>query len=111
MDSRLNEIKRKLLSEQQGSLGQRVSLLILCALCFLSVASLGYLFLITPMMRCHSPFFYLAAVWLVMEMMVIGYLYVYKNIPKFARDAIVVMVLISNVWFLLFVFSLKACNS
>jgi hypothetical protein len=52
---------------------------------------------------------YFSVIWLAVQWVVIGYLYRYQNIPAFAGDAIKLQVLLGNVWFGLFLFSLQPC--
>eukprot|EP00493_Phyllostaurus_siculus_P022981 UN23315 len=63
-----------------------------------------------PELQCHANYFYLSVLWLAAEYAVIAYLYSYRNIPKFAREAIVLSILIANIWFILFIFGLKECS-
>ena len=107
---RMTEVKGKLLSTSVTGWRVAVSTAVLFILCSGSVAAFGYIFFTMPKLQCHANFFYLSIFWLAAEYVVIGYLYFYKNIPKFARETIVLSIVIANFWFILFVFGLNECT-
>lgn len=84
------------------------------ALFFLStgtVLSWWYAYITLPEAVCHKGIFYLSALWLAVQWTVIGYLYWYRNIPVFARAAVAMLMVMANVWFGLFLFTLQPCVS
>ncbi len=84
---------------------------------FLAVLSTGtvlswyYLYFTLPATQCHKGTLYLSALWLAVQWVVIGYLYGWRDIPAFARTAIKLLIVVANLWFILFLFSLKSCGS
>lgn len=102
-------IKEKLLSTSVVGWQVAFSCVALFSACTVSVAAFGYLIYSTAELECHSVFFYLALLWLASEYAVIGWLYSDRNIPKFARDSVIITILLANVWFILFVFGLTEC--
>lgn len=68
-----------------------------------------YIYYTSSNAACHKGFLYLSYIWLFVQWVVIGYLYQSRNTPAFARDAIKVLILLANVWFGLFLFSLQPC--
>ena len=62
------------------------------------VSVLWYFYFAADGTHCYKGFIYMSALWLAIELIVIGYLYKFKNIPKFARDAIMFMIIFSNLW-------------
>ena len=107
---RMTELNKKLLSTSVTGWRIAVSTAALFILCSGSVAAFGYICFTMPKLQCHTSFFYLSVFWLSAEYVVIGYLYFYKNIPKFAREAIVLSIVIANFWLILFVFGLNECT-
>ncbi|MBB3169438.1 hypothetical protein [Simiduia aestuariiviva] len=105
------KLKEQLLSTSVNNFGSAARAASLLILCGASVAAFGYVLITIPALQCHAFFFYLSIFWLAAEVAVIAYLYRYKNIPRFAREAVVISLLIANFWFILFVFSLQACNA
>ncbi len=107
---RITEAKERQLSTSVTAWKITVSTVALFVLCSGSVAAFGYIYLTMPKLQCHTTYFYLSLLWLGAEYAVIGYLYCYKNIPKFAREAMVFSILLANIWFILFIFGLKECT-
>lgn len=75
-----------------------------------TVATFGYLFATTPALACREFVLYFSAVWLIAQWLSIGYLYLFNGIPAFARGAVHLLILMGNVWFILFIFSLRPCT-
>jgi len=81
----------------------------------LAVASIGvvvcfiYLYITNSGFHCYKGFLILSIIWLTSELVAISYLFFWSNIPKFARDAIKMNIAFANIWFGLFIFSIKAC--
>ena len=107
---RMAELKDRLLSTTVTGWRITVSTAALFILCSGAVAAFGYICFTMPALQCHTNYFYLSVLWLAAEYAVLGYLYCYKNIPKFAREACVFSILMANIWFILFVFGLKECT-
>jgi len=110
MMKKVAEAKEKLLSTSVVGWKLTTSTIALILLCSGSVAIFGYLCLTLPELQCYANYFYLSILWLGSELALIGYFYRYRHIPKFAREAVVPSILISNVWFILFIFGLKECS-
>lgn len=107
--NRIAEVKGKLLSTSVKGWKLKVSTAALFILCGGSVATFGFICFTMPKLQCYANYFYLSILWLGAEYAILGYLYCYKNIPKFARDAVVFSILLANMWFILFVFGLTEC--
>ena len=88
-----------------------LSCVVLALLALGAVGSWWYAYYSTPEAACYKGFLYLSVLWLVAQWIVIGYLYWYRDIPVFARGAIKLLILVANVWFGLFIFSLNPCGS
>jgi len=106
---KITEVKRKLLSTSVTGWKNAISTAILLIMSVSGVGVFGFILLTTPALQCHAIFFYLSLFWLASEVVLIAYLYCYKNIPRFAREAVVFSLLIANIWFILFIFGLKGC--
>lgn len=111
MTDKLGETREKLLSTQYPQWRNLLSCIVLVVLTTGAVSSWWYAYYTTPDTYCHKGFLYFSVLWLVVQWVVIGYLYRYQNIPAFARGAIKLLILLANVWFGLFIFSLKPCVS
>lgn len=103
------EFKEELLSTEYPEWRNKLSSLTLLILVTSVVLSFWYLYLTVPGLECYRGFFYFSFLWLIVQWIVIGYLYWFSNVPRFARTAIKVMIAVANCWFILFVFSLTAC--
>lgn len=108
---KITKLKGKLISTSVTGWGVAVSTAALFILCGSGVAAFGYTLFTIPELQCHATFFYLSIFWLFSEFAVIAYLYCYRNIPKFAREAVVISLLIANCWFILFIFGLQECSA
>ena len=106
---RLKVIKNMYLSTSHSTWKNTLTTVLLLTLCIGFVALFGYLSFTIPKLWCHRVWLYFSVIWLFIEIVVIGYLFLYKNIPRFAREAITLIILISNVWFGLFIFGLDKC--
>lgn len=104
------DIKSKLVSTSVVGWKNTASTIALLIMCGSTVAVFGYLCFSMPAFQCHLNYFYLSILWLIAEYTVIGYLYWYKDIPTFAREALVFFILIANIWLILFIFGLKECT-
>lgn len=107
---KITEIKAKLLSTSVVEWRVRLSALLLLVLCGGSVAAFNYIYFTVPKLHCYSSFFYLSFFWLTAEVSVIAYLSLYRNIPRFARESVEFSIVMANIWFILFIFDLKACT-
>ncbi|MCX4191131.1 hypothetical protein [Methylophaga sp. OBS1] len=110
MAGKLTEAKEKLLSTEYPHWRNRLSCAILVLLTTGMVSGWWYTYYTASEIECHKGILYFSAVWLAAQWVVIGYLYRYQNIPAFARGAIKLLILLGNVWFGLFVFSLQPCS-
>lgn len=107
----MTEVKDKLLSTSVTGWRNAVITVALFIMSSGGVVAFGYALLTIPELRCHAAFFYLSIFWLASEFAVIVYLYCYRNIPRFAREAVVFSILIANIWFILFIFGLQECSA
>ncbi len=107
----MTEIKDRWLATSVTGWRNAVSIVALFSMCSGGVATFGYILITIPELQCHVAFFYLSILWLVSECTVLAYLYCYRNIPKFAREAVVFSLLMANIWFILFIFGLQECSS
>ncbi len=87
-----------------------VSTIFFTLACVGMVGCFWYLYLSLDSIGCYKSFLSMSVIWLVAELFVITYLFLFKNIPVFARESIVIVIAFSNVWFGLFIFSLKPCG-
>ncbi|WP_333608934.1 hypothetical protein [Arsukibacterium sp.] len=89
------------------------NLLSCIALVFLSTGAVliwWYLYYTLPETECHKDVLFLSVLWLAVQWVVIGYLYWWHGTPAFARIAIKLLIMIANIWFCFFLFSLKPCG-
>jgi len=110
MNKALQDAKAKWLSTEYAQWSNILTTLVLTVLVTGAVASWGYFYYSTPNTECFEGFFYLSLLWLLVQWIVIGFMYGYKTIPMFARHAIQLLILLSNAWFILFIFSLRPCG-
>lgn len=110
MVENLTELKKKLLSTEYPRWRNLLSCAILVLLTTAMVLGWWYAYYTATDIECHKGVLYFSAVWLAVQWVVIGYLYRYKDIPKFAREAIKFLILLGNMWFGLFIFSLQPCT-
>ncbi|MDL0432583.1 hypothetical protein QPM17_15680 [Marinobacter sp. TBZ242] len=110
MTENLTEAKEKLLSTEYPRWRNLLSCTILVLFTTGMVSGWWYAYHTASDIECHKGMLYFSAVWLAVQWVVIGYLYRYQNIPKFAREAINLLILLGNVWFGLFIFSLQPCT-
>ncbi len=75
------------------------------------VASVWYLYISAESIECYKGFIYMTIAWIVVELILIAYMFKFNNIPCFARNAISLIIAFSNIWFGLLVFSLKPCGT
>lgn len=109
MSSKLALLKAKLLNTTYPRWRNTLSSSVLFLLSTGMVLSWCWVFYTTPETQCHKGILYFSFVWLFIQWLVIGYQFQYDNIPTFAREAIKLLILMSNVWFGFFIFSLKSC--
>ncbi|WP_344796855.1 hypothetical protein [Litoribacillus peritrichatus] len=109
MSNSLEEIKKYFLSTDYPKWRRGLSALFLIVTSYAAVSVLGYLIYTEIEFGCREVFFFLSVFWLIVQTAVIAYLYFFTTIPAFARWSIEVILLITNIWFLLFLFSLQKC--
>ncbi|MCL6421505.1 hypothetical protein [Aestuariirhabdus haliotis] len=83
---------------------------LLTLMCLGVAGSFWYLYLSEAQLRCYEGFLYLSLVWVAVELVLLFYLFQFTSIPRFVRDAIGLIIALSNVWFGLFIFGLTACE-
>jgi hypothetical protein len=110
MSSNLKELKRNLLSTEYPKWRRGVSSAFLILFSYLAVFTFGYTYFSEPQAHCWKGFFYLSILWLIVQTLVISYLFFFEIIPAFARWSIELLLLVANAWFILFLFSLEACS-
>jgi len=110
MAEKLAEARAKLLSTEYPHWRRRLSCMVLAVSTTAMVLSWWYAYFAAPDAACHQFFLYFSLLWLLAQWVVIGYLYGYRNIPNFARAAITLLILVANMWFGFFVFSLRPCG-
>ncbi len=110
MTDKATDAKEKMLSTEYPRWRNLLSCAILVLLTTGMVSGWWYAYYTASDLACHKGILYFSAVWLTVQWVVIGYLYRYHNIPAFARVAIKLLILLGNVWFGLFVFSLQPCG-
>jgi hypothetical protein len=104
------KLKEKALSTDYPRWRNVAATFFLGLMCLGIVGSFWYLYWTTENIQCHKGFLYLSVVWVLAELFVIAYMFKFNNIPKFARDSIGALIAFSNIWFGLFLFSLKPCG-
>lgn len=109
MAKNLTEAKRELLSTAYPRWRNLLSCAILVLLTTGMVSGWWYAYYTVSDIECYKGISYFSVVWLAVQWVVIGHLYRSQNTPAFARDAIKLLILLGNVWFGLFVFSLQPC--
>jgi len=110
MPNKIEDLKQRLLSTDYPKWRKQVSCLFLLFFSYTSVITFGYLYFTTPELSCWNGFFCLSIIWLLVQTSVIAYLFFFSNIPAFARWSVTMMLLVANIWFILFLFSLTACK-
>ena len=111
MTAKFSQAKEKLLSTGYPRWRNILACVILVLLATGAVSAWWYAYYTATDVECHKGFLYFSVVWLVVQWVVIGYLFRYQNIPAFARGGIKLLILLGNVWFGLFIFSLQPCAS
>ncbi|GGX75177.1 hypothetical protein GCM10007392_47990 [Saccharospirillum salsuginis] len=110
MNEKLKDAIAKQTTTEYAQWRNVLTTLALTVLVTSTVATWGYIFYSTPNIECHENFWYLSLPWLLVQWVVIGFMFWYRNIPMFARHAIQLLIMFSNVWFIFFIFSLRPCG-
>ena len=109
MNSNLEKLKEKSLSTNYPMWRNIVSTSLLAFVCIGVVGSFIYLYLTNSGISCYEGYLIFSIFWLIAELVTLAYLFLWSNIPSFARDLIKINIAFANIWFGLFVFSLKSC--
>lgn len=109
MNLSLSKFKEEYLSTQYPKWRNILSTVILALLCGSTVGIFVYLVGAGANMQCHKSFMWFSIFWLIVELITLGYLFFWTNIPRFARDVIRLNIVFAHIWFGLFVFGLEAC--
>lgn len=109
MNQKIDELIRHMSSVEYPRWRNRASSAFLAVLCTGMVGCYWYLHTIKPSLKCYDGYLFFSVVWLLSEYVLIIYLYRYNNIPRFARTNIKMVIVFSNMWFGLFLFSLQPC--
>lgn len=109
MNPSLEKLKGKLFSTNYSLWRNIVSTSFLGIACLGMVGSFIYLYLNHSGLSCYKGFLVFSIIWLIAELIAITYLFLWSNIPAFARDAVKINIAFANVWFGLFIFGLNAC--
>ncbi|WP_245411446.1 hypothetical protein [Pleionea mediterranea] len=64
----------------------------------------------TPEATCYQWMLYFSGFWLIAQWLVIGFMVMSHQLPMIARQSITLLILISNIWFGLLIFSLQPCG-
>ncbi|MFQ3231333.1 hypothetical protein [Reinekea sp.] len=110
MKSSFEELKKKLLSTRYPRWRNIVSTTVLTLTCLGMVGSFVYLYFTISDLSCYKGILIAAVVWLIVELIAIAYLFLWTNIPSFARDVVKLNIAFANIWFGLLIFSLNACG-
>ncbi len=109
MTSSFRQLKETMLGTSYSAWRRWVSTLVLGVSCLACVACFVYLYTTSAQLHCYDGFLGFSVIWLVVELAAIAYLHYWDNIPRFARDVIKMNIAFANIWFGLFIFSLRAC--
>lgn len=109
MNQKIDDLLKKMVAVEYPRWRNIVSTVLLSVLCTTVVVCYWYLHITESSLHCYEGYLFFSLVWLISEYILIFYLYRYNNIPRFARTNIKMVIGISNIWFGLFLFSLKPC--
>ncbi|AJQ96026.1 hypothetical protein [Gynuella sunshinyii] len=107
---KLSQLKQQAFATDYPMWRKMTSTVFLSLACIVVVGTAWYLYLATDGLECQKGFFLLSLPWLIAELMVIAYMF-YYSIPRVIRASLEVIIGCSNIWFGLFIFSLKACGA
>lgn len=110
MSTIIEKFKEKALSTEYPRWKNILSSCVLSFLCISVASAFWYLFLTVDKMECHKGFAILSFPWLVVEFLIVYYLFKSNTVPRYATDSMVLLVAFSNIWFGLFLFGLKPCT-
>ncbi len=109
MNHEIQKIREKALATDYPRWRNVASTIFLGLMCLVMVGSFWYVFASIEGLGCYKGFLYMSMIWIVVELLVIAYMFTSSTIPKFARTSIALVIAFSNIWFGLFIFSLKPC--
>lgn len=109
MNEKVKVLRAKYLSTDIPKWRVVASTVFLLIACVSPVVIFWYMVQTNLQFQCVKGFTYASVLWLFSQLVVIGYLYYFRSIPNFARQAITILLLTSNMWFILFIVSLKPC--
>lgn len=109
MSDKYNELMASLTGTEYPQWRNLFSSVLLLVLSTAVVGAWWYVYFTVPEIGCYKGFFFLSILWLAVQWVVIGYLYWCPEMPAYARNAIKLLILLANAWFILFLFSLKPC--
>ena len=109
MNPSFNKLKENFLSTDYPKWRNVISTLFLTFVSLGVVSSFIYLYVTSSALACYKGFLVFSIIWLVAELITIVYLFLSSNIPRIARDAIIINIAFANIWFGLFIFNLKGC--
>ncbi|TQV74699.1 hypothetical protein FLL45_06985 [Aliikangiella marina] len=110
MSRLLEQLKTKALTTRYPKWKRITLLVVMLSMCSLIVGTSWFVYLTSHQLACHSTFILMTIPWLIAEIGVILFLYLSNNLPQYARDSIVLVLLFTNIWFGLFIFGLPACG-
>jgi len=110
MINRFHKIKESALTTEYSQWRNIAATIFLSLMCLGVVGDFWYLYFSTESLECYKGFLYMSVVWIVVELLVIAYMFQFNTIPRFARDSIGLLIAFSNIWFGLFVFGLQPCG-
>jgi hypothetical protein len=109
MNSSFVQLKEKMLSTNYPKWRNVASTTFLVITCVGVVGSFFYLYMTNNGLHCYTGYIGFSIVWLIVELITIAYLFFWTNIPQFARDVVKLNIAFANIWFGLFIFSIKVC--
>jgi len=109
MNPSFDKLKENIFSTNYSRWRNIISTSLLAFACLGVVGSFIYLYVTNSGLSCYKGFLIFSIIWLAAELILIVYLFLWSNIPRFARDVIKINIAFANIWFGLFIFSLKGC--
>lgn len=110
MNEQLLELKRKALCTEYAQWRRVLSSVFIGIIAVLPVMVLWHLYYTGDNVSCLKMPFYLSFPWLISQLIVIAYLYFYKEMPAIVRNAIKMMIGFGNMWFIFYLLSINVCS-
>ncbi|MGL6162556.1 hypothetical protein [Microbulbifer sp.] len=107
LETTLHKMKEGLFSTETKRWRKVITVIFYSVICVLPVIAFSLIVVFEPGYDQWKAFLFMSILWVCAELVVVWYIYYSDNMPAFARGAIQLNVLIANVWFGLFIFSLN----